>query len=100
MPPDAPTPDRSAAPRSTSRMLRLKITCVQNGIDINSVGISDTLATNQIWMRNSRQANGGLNLRRRVSGLSEKTPPIARTGLVITPLTPLETVPRVIKAGL
>ena len=47
-----------------------------------SVGSIDTRATNQVWSRNSRQANGGLKINTKVSSDIAKKPPTARTGLV------------------
>ena len=55
-------PEKSAAPNSTSRMLRVNTTSTVNGMVSNSVGMIDTRATNQVCKRNSRQANGGLNI--------------------------------------
>ncbi len=39
-----PAPDRSAAPISRSRMLRVKATSTVKGMDTSSVGTSDTRA--------------------------------------------------------
>ena len=49
-----PAPDRSAAPISRSRMLRVNATSTVNGIATSSVGISETRAIIHVWSRNSR----------------------------------------------
>jgi hypothetical protein len=46
----------------------------------NKVGAMDTRATNQVCSKNSRQANGGLNIRTRVSSDIAKKSPRERTG--------------------
>ena len=58
----------------------MKTTSTVNGIVSNSVGTIDTRATNQVWMTNSRHANGGLKMKTRVSRDMAKNPPISRTG--------------------
>src|SRR5882757_9618147 len=81
----AAVPDRSAAPISISKMLRMNTTNVVNGIASRSAGASDTRAMNQVWSRNSRQANGLVNSVTMVSSVNAKNPPTARSGLVATP---------------
>ena len=49
-----PAPDRSAAPISRRRMLRVKATSTVNGMATSSVGTIDTRAIIQVWSRNSR----------------------------------------------
>ena len=49
-----PAPDRSAAPISRSRMLRVNATRTVNGMATSSVGTSETRAIIHVWSRNSR----------------------------------------------
>ena len=49
-----PEPDKSAAPISRSRTLRVNATSTVKGIEISSVGMIATLAIIQVWSRNSR----------------------------------------------
>src|ERR1700729_1141399 len=65
-------------------MLRVNTASTVNGIDSNSVGSSETLATNQLWIRNSRQANGRRGMDTSVSKASAKNSPSARSGLEAT----------------
>jgi hypothetical protein len=48
----APVPEKSAAPKSTSRMLSVKSTSTLSGMVNNNVGKIDTHATNQVCSRN------------------------------------------------
>ena len=60
-------PEKSAAPNSRSRMLNVNVSKTVYGMVSISVGRIDTRATNQDWLMNSRQANGGLNIATNVS---------------------------------
>ena len=80
MPIAAPVPEKSAAPNSTSRMLKVKTSSTVNGMDSIRVGTIDTRATNQVCRMNSRQANGRLNIATKVSSAMAKKPPNERTG--------------------
>ena len=62
----------------------MNVNSTVNGIANINVGTSDTRATNHAWVRNSRHANGGLNIATNVSSAIAKKPPTARTGLVRT----------------
>ncbi|CNH02734.1 Uncharacterised protein [Mycobacterium tuberculosis] len=75
-----PAPDRSAAPISRSRMLRVKATRTVNGMDTSSVGTNDTRAIIQVCSRNSPSWNGRRKMPRRVSMDISKNPPTARAG--------------------
>ncbi len=76
----APVPEKSAAPNSTSRTLKVKTSNTVNGMDSIRVGTIDTRATNQVCRMNSRQANGRLNIATKVSNAMAKKPPNERTG--------------------
>src|SRR5258705_4702616 len=78
----APVPEKSAAPNSISRMLRVNTMRTVNGMVSISVGTIDTRATNHVCSRNSRHANGGLNIKTNVSSDMAKKSPTARIGLV------------------
>ena len=58
VPSAAPVPEKSAAPISTSRMLRVKTVSTVNGIASISVGTIDTRATNHVCRSISRHAKG------------------------------------------
>src|ERR1700756_1109657 len=58
VPNDAPVPEKSAAPNSTSSTLKVNTVSTVNGIDSINVGTSETLATNHVCRRYSRHANG------------------------------------------
>src|ERR1700722_9843622 len=66
-------------------MVRVETRSTVKGIDSNSVGSTETLATNQLWIKNSRQANGRRGMDTRVSKASAKNSPSARSGLEATP---------------
>ena len=68
------------APNSTSNTLKVNTSSTVNGMDSISVGTMDTRATNQLCRMNSRQANGGLNIRTKVSNDMAKNPPTERMG--------------------
>ena len=84
VPSAAPVPEKSAAPNSVSRMLKMNVNNTVYGIVNISVGTIDTRATNQACKMNSRHANGGLNICTKVSSAIAKKPPKARTGLAMT----------------
>src|ERR1700722_485542 len=65
-------------------MLRVNTASTVKGIDSNSVGSTETLATNQLWIRNSRHANGRRGMDTKVSKASAKNSPSARSGLDAT----------------
>src|SRR5882762_2439981 len=77
-----PVPEKSAAPNSTNKMLRVKTVRTVNGMDSIRVGTMDTRATNQDCSINSRHANGGLNSNTATSNAMAKNPPTARSGAV------------------
>ena len=82
---EAPVPDRSAAPNSTSRTLKRKTDRTVNGIAKNIAGNSDTRATNHVCSRNSRQAKGHLNNATNTSSDNAKKSPKLRTGASAAP---------------
>ncbi len=67
----APVPEKSAAPNSCSRTLRVKTTRTVNGMAISSVGTIATRATNHVCRKNSRQASGRVTIATRVSSAME-----------------------------
>ncbi|CKP18305.1 Uncharacterised protein [Mycobacterium tuberculosis] len=75
-----PAPDKSAAPISRNRMLRVNATRTVNGMDTSNVGTSETRATIQVWSKNSRNWNGRRKAARAVSIDISKNPPTARAG--------------------
>src|SRR5690349_23535989 len=85
VPNDAPVPEKSAAPNSTSSTLKVNTVSTVNGIDSINVGTSETLATNHVCRRYSRHANGRWNMHMNVSSAIAKKPPRPRRGLVATP---------------
>ncbi len=78
----APVPEKSVAPNSPSRMLKVNTSSTEYGRVSMSAGSTDTRATNQVCNRYSRQANGGRNITTRVSKDMAMNPPKARTGFV------------------
>lgn len=56
-------------------------TSTVNGIVSNSVGTSDTRATNQVCSTNSRHGKGSLNIATNVSSDIAKNSPRERSGL-------------------
>jgi hypothetical protein len=68
-------PEKSAAPNSTNKMLKVKIAKTLNGIASNIVGSSDTRATNHACRKNSRHAKGLRGINTNVSSAIAKKPP-------------------------
>src|SRR5208283_3244217 len=77
----APAPDRSAAPNSRNRMLRVKLTRTVNGIATNSVGTIATRATNHDCSKNSRHWKGRRKANLIASNDIANKPPTACMGL-------------------
>ena len=73
-------PEKSAAPNSASKILKVNTSSTVNGIASISVGTSETRATNHDCSRNSRHANGRRGIDINVSNDSAKNPPTARNG--------------------
>src|SRR6201997_651090 len=82
---EAPVPDRSAAPNSTSSTLKRKTDSTVNGMAKNIAGSNDTRATNHVCSRNSRQAKGHLNIAAKTSSANATNSPALRTGASATP---------------
>lgn len=79
----APLPEKSAAPNSANKMLKMNVVKTVNGIDSVSVGMSDTRVTNQACGTNSRHANGGRKSSTMVSSAMAKKLPSSRIGLTV-----------------
>ncbi|BBX65145.1 hypothetical protein MSAS_43190 [Mycobacterium saskatchewanense] len=76
-----PAPEKSAAPMLMSKMLSVNTINTVNGIVSINVGTMETCATNQDCFKNSRHANGGLNIKVKASSDMAKNSPIERSGL-------------------
>src|ERR1700753_375942 len=71
----APAPERSAAPSSRNKMLRVKLTRTVNGMATNNVGASATRATNHDCSKNSRHWKGRRNTNLTASADIANNPP-------------------------
>jgi hypothetical protein len=80
----APVPEKSAAPNSTRRTLKVKTSNTVNGIDSISVGMIDTRATNHDCWISSRHAKGRRGMATIVSTAMATKSPTEPIGLATT----------------